>query len=70
MQMAGLVPTPQEKAMLRYGRKMARVDREGKAQLLLVDMIQRREKGDEGLRPMPFAKDSNVTDVNEDGSSS
>lgn len=70
LQMAGLQPTPQERVMHRYARKLARADREGKAQLLLVDMIHRREQGEDGLKPMPFAKDANGTDVAEDGSGS
>jgi hypothetical protein len=63
MQMAGLVPTPQEKVLHRYARKLARIDRDGKAQLLLVDMIQRREQGEEGTKPMPFAKEPDSENV-------
>lgn len=55
MQMAGLAPSPLEKIQQRYARKLARLDREGKAQLMLVDMIQRRESGEDGMKPMPLA---------------
>jgi hypothetical protein len=44
-----------EKIQQRYARKLARLDREGKAQLMLVDMIQRRESGEDGMKPMPLA---------------
>lgn len=70
LQMAGLIPTPAEKMMLRYKRRLDRVDRDGKAQLLLVDMIQRREAGEDGLKPMPFAKEDDGQNSVEDGTGS
>ena len=54
--MAGEVPTPYEKAERRAARQLRRMNRIGQEELRLIDMISRREKGEDGLKPMPFAR--------------
>jgi hypothetical protein len=54
--MAGVVATPQERALQRYERRMMRAQRIGQQELVLLELIARRERGEDGAKPMPFAK--------------
>lgn len=56
MIMAGITPSPAEKAVYREQRRVQRMERAGHRQIQLLDMIARRERGEEGLKPMPLAK--------------
>ena len=55
MLMAGLIDTPQERLMKRMARRQQYLNRQMKRDLELIDMIGRREKGDQQLKPMPYA---------------
>ena len=55
-QMAGIVRSPLEKQLDRQKRKEEKMTREWKQDLEYVNMIRARERGDEGAKPMPFAK--------------
>lgn len=54
--MAGVLKTPYEKTMERQTRKLKRMERDWKTELAIVHAIQSRERGEEGFKPMPFAK--------------
>ncbi len=54
-QMAGIEQTPAQKAMRRNQRILERRQRAMQAENALVAMISRREQGQEGTPPMPFA---------------
>jgi hypothetical protein len=56
MMMAGVLPSPQERAMNRFERRLMRMQNQGKEQLKLMELIARRERGEDGTKPMPFAK--------------
>ena len=55
MMMAGISPTPLERRMEKETRSIIRYARELQAKENLMEMILRRERGEEGARPMPFA---------------
>jgi hypothetical protein len=57
MQMAGVIASPFERQQARQQRKIDRANRDLKRELALIDMIGRREKGDNTLKPMPFTED-------------
>ncbi len=54
-QMAGIEETPAQKSMRRAQRALERRQRVIEAENALVAMISRREQGQEGTPPMPFA---------------
>jgi type III secretion system FlhB-like substrate exporter len=56
MIMAGLIDTPQERIAKRLIRRQQRAQIELQRDMQLVDMIGRREKGGDGMKPMPFAR--------------
>jgi hypothetical protein len=58
MMMAGLLPEPWEQQANRVQRKLNRyaADLERRAQL--ITLMQRRERGEDGVKPMPFARKS------------
>ena len=56
MMMAGALKTPWEKQVERQQRKLDKLQREWKQDLEIVAAIQARERGDDGAKPMPFAK--------------
>jgi hypothetical protein len=60
MMMAGVVKTPFEKHYERQQRKLEKLNREWKQDLEFVAAIQARERGDDGAKPMPFAKTKEV----------
>jgi hypothetical protein len=53
-QMAGLTPTPYDKAMARHKRDVDRRVRAISIEMILLEAIERRQRGDEGTAPMPF----------------
>ena len=55
-QMAGVIDTPWDKAIKRHKREIDRRERKMVAELMLVDAIARRQRGEEGTSPMPFRK--------------
>jgi hypothetical protein len=55
-QMAGIEPTAYDRAMARLTRRAQFVNRLHLQELQLLEMMQRRQRGDEGTPPMPFAK--------------
>jgi hypothetical protein len=57
MQMAGLAPDPYQRIQQRAERKMTRYARELQEKEKLMAMILRRERGDEDMKPMPFARE-------------
>ena len=54
-QMAGVQPTQFEKHLARQTRRMQRIERQANVEMMLVSMIQAREQGADGAKPMPFA---------------
>ena len=56
MIMAGVLPSPHERALQRAERRMQRLNRVGQQEIMLLDQIARRERGQEGEKPMPFAR--------------
>jgi hypothetical protein len=56
LQMAGAVPSPHERALRRVERRQERAERQTQATVLLVEQITRRERGEEGAKPMPLAR--------------
>lgn len=56
MMMAGQLPSPYERALQRAERRAARANRIGQEQIRLIEMIARRERGEDGAKPMPFAR--------------
>jgi hypothetical protein len=52
--MAGDIKSPSERYAQRMERRDARLMAEFKNMLMFVDRVQRREKGDADLPPMPF----------------
>jgi len=55
-QMAGLVPTAHDKAMKRYETRVERLNRKMLGEVQLIEAVTRRQRGEEGTAPMPFAK--------------
>lgn len=53
--MAGLVPSGVERRVAREERRARRLAREAEERVVLIDRIRRREGGEDGLKPMPFA---------------
>jgi hypothetical protein len=62
MMMAGLTPDPYERAMQRQQRKINQYARELEERSRLMTAIQRRERGETGTKPMPFARPEGKTD--------
>lgn len=58
MMMAGMTPTPYERRLEREQRLINRVARDMQQRLTLMEMAQRRERGEDGAKPMPFARDT------------
>jgi hypothetical protein len=54
--MAGTAASPYELAMARMTKHLQRINRLHMQEIKLLEMIQRRQRGDEGTPPMPFAK--------------
>jgi hypothetical protein len=54
--MAGLVPTSHDKAMKRYETRVERLNRKMLGEVQLIEAVTRRQRGEEGTPPMPFAK--------------
>jgi hypothetical protein len=55
-EMAGLVPTAHDKALKRYETRVERLNRRMLSEVQLIEAITRRQRGEEGTTPMPFAK--------------
>jgi hypothetical protein len=55
-QMAGIDQSPYEKLMKRHKRDIARRRRVLTEEAMLLEMISRRQAGDQGLRPMPLQR--------------
>jgi hypothetical protein len=55
-QMAGLDESPYDKLMKRHKRQIDRRARVLNEEAMLLEMISRRQAGDQGLRPMPLQK--------------
>ena len=55
-QMAGLAPTAYDRNLRRYGMRVQRANQQMLGELQLLDMVARRQRGEEGLPAMPFAK--------------
>ncbi len=53
-QMAGVAPTPYDRALKRYVRQMQRTIRQAYGDMQLLDVVARRQRGEDGLPPMPF----------------
>lgn len=56
MMMAGLIPDAYEQRLNREQRHINRYGKELEQRLQLLTLIQRRERGEEGTKPMPFAR--------------
>lgn len=56
MMMAGLMPDPYEQQQNRIMRRINRYAAELQRREQLMVAIQKRERGEEGARPMPFAR--------------
>jgi hypothetical protein len=55
-QMAGLAPTAYDRGLRRYVMRVQRANQQMLGELQLLDMVARRQRGEEGLPAMPFAK--------------
>ena len=55
-QMAGLSPTPYDRNLRRHITRVERANRQMLGELQMLDMVARRQRGEEGLPAMPFAK--------------
>jgi len=55
-QMAGLAPTAYDRNLRRYVMRVQRANQQMLGELQLLDMVTRRQRGDNGLPAMPFAK--------------
>jgi len=55
-QMAGLAPTAYDRNLRRHVTRVVRANRQMLGELQMLDMVARRQRGEEGLPPMPFAK--------------
>jgi hypothetical protein len=55
-QLAGLDESPYEKLMKRHNREIARRRRVLLEEATLLEVISRRQAGDQGTKPMPFAR--------------
>ncbi len=55
-QMAGLAPTAYDRNLRRYVTRVQRANQQMLGELQLLDMVARRQRGDDGLPAMPFAK--------------
>jgi len=53
--MAGIEKTGYEKYVDRFNRVVSKINRIGKREIELMDLIQRRQRGDSELKPMPFS---------------
>jgi hypothetical protein len=53
--MAGIIPTPYEKRLMREQRQLERYARDLQSREQLMAIAQRRERGDADVRPMPLA---------------
>ena len=53
--MAGLIKTDYEKYLGRLSRSVERLNQVSKREIELLDLIQRRQRGDSELKPMPFS---------------
>lgn len=54
--MAGLTLNPQERMLARAERKLNRQSRRMAVNQRLVELIERRQNGDDGTRPMPLMR--------------
>jgi len=54
--MAGLAPTAYDRNLRRYVTRVQRANQQMLGELQLLDMVARRQRGDDGLPAMPFAK--------------
>jgi hypothetical protein len=59
MMMAGLLPDPYEAQQNRLQRKLNRYSAHLERQEQLMTQIQRRERGEDNAKPMPFARKPN-----------
>ncbi len=55
-QMAGISPTAYDKAISRHTNRMQRANRQMLGELQLLEAVARRQRGEEGVPAMPFAK--------------
>lgn len=55
-QMAGIAPTAHDRAMRRHINRVSRVNRQMSGEMQLLEMVARRQRGEDGTTPMPFAK--------------
>jgi hypothetical protein len=56
LEMAGLKATSYDKKISRLARRMKQERQRMNAEIILADAIARRQRGEEGTQPMPFAK--------------
>jgi len=55
-QMAGIAPTAYDRVLRRRVRQVQRANLQMVGELALLDVVARRQRGEDGLPPMPFAK--------------
>jgi hypothetical protein len=55
-QMAGISPTAYDRSLRRYARQVQRVNSQMQGELQLLDIVARRQRGEDGVPAMPFAK--------------
>jgi len=55
-QMAGLSSTAYDRNLRRHVTRVVRANRQMLGELQMLDMVARRQRGEEGLPAMPFAK--------------
>jgi hypothetical protein len=55
-QMAGIDQSPYERLMKRHKRDLARRQRVLTEEAMLLEVISRRQAGDQGTKPMPLQK--------------
>jgi len=55
-QMAGLSPTAYDRNLRRHITRIERANRQMLGELQMLDIVARRQRGEEGLPAMPFAK--------------
>jgi hypothetical protein len=54
--MAGIAPTAYDKAINRHTSRVQRANRQMLGELQLLEAVARRQRGEDGVPPMPFAK--------------
>jgi hypothetical protein len=56
LEMAGLKANAYDKKVNRLTRRLKQERRRMNAEIILADAVARRQRGEEGTQPMPFAK--------------